>query len=246
MLGSRAAYFACMLMATIVASVLLRQRQRRLAIGPTQKLGIAIGGLIGATFAAKLPFVIGDDPNAGVIAAWLSDGKTILWGLSGGYIGVEVAKWAFHVKESTGDTFVVPVAVTVAIGRIGCFLYGCCYGVATNQTWGIRFPLAPDAGSLLRHPTQLYELLFHLGFAAIASAAIARTTDHHNLKRLRGNWMPIYLIAYSVYRFTSEFWRPEAVISIGLTFYQWSSIAIALSFATLLGVRSTFGRSSSP
>ncbi len=237
MLGSRAAYFACMLMATIVASVLLRQRQRQLAIGPVQKFGIAIGGLIGATFAAKLPFVISADPNVGVFAAWLSDGKTILWGLTGGYIGVEVAKWAFHVKASTGDTFVVPVAVTVAIGRVGCFLYGCCYGVATNQTWGIRFQLAPDAGALLRHPTQLYELLFHLSFAIIAWAALARTTDNSLLERLRGNWMPIYLIAYSAYRFTSEYWRPEEPISFGLTFFQWSSIVIALSFATLLGAR---------
>ncbi len=138
MLGSRTAYFLCMVAVTIVAALLLRRRQQRLAIGSVQKLGIAIGGLIGATFAAKLPFILSADPHAGVLAAWLSDGKTILWGLAGGYIGVEIAKWAFHVKASTGDTIVVPVAITVAIGRLGCFLYGCCYGVATNQTWGIR------------------------------------------------------------------------------------------------------------
>ena len=167
MLGSRAVYFLCMVAATIVASWLLRRRQQRLKISSVQKFGIVIGGLVGATFAAKLPFALTADPNAGVLAAWLSDGKTILWGLTGGYIGVEVAKWALHVTASTGDSFVVPVAITVAIGRVGCFLYGCCYGVATNQTWGFRFPIAPDAGAILRHPTQLYELLFHLSFAAI-------------------------------------------------------------------------------
>ncbi len=237
MLGSRAAYFLCMLAATIVAAMLLRRRQRKLAIGSLQKLGIAIGGLVGATFAAKLPFVISADPSVGVFDAWLSDGKTILWGLTGGYIGVEVSKWALHVKASTGDTFVVPVALTVAIGRLGCFLYGCCYGVATNQTWGIRFQIAPDAGSLLRHPTQLYELLFHLSFAATASAAFARPNRPNMHESLRGNWMPIYLIAYSAYRFISEFWRPEERISNGLTFYQWSSIAIAISFMILLTVR---------
>ena len=166
MLGARTAYFLCMVAATIVAALLLRRRQQRLAIGSVQKLGIAIGGLIGATFAAKLPFILSADPHAGVLAAWLSDGKTILWGLAGGYIGVEIAKWAFHVKASTGDT----------------------------------------AGNSYLQPFQ-------------------------------GNWMPIYLIVYAAYRFVSEFWRPEEHIAIGLTFYQWSSIVIAISFVALLVAR---------
>ena len=49
--------------------------------------------------------------------------------------------------------------------------------------------------------------------------------------------MPVYLIAYSTYRFTSELWRPEERDSIGLTFYQWSSIAIGFSFSLLLVAR---------
>ena len=234
MFGSRVAYFWCMLAATVIASLLLRRRQRHLGIGSGQKLGIAIGGLVGATFAAKLPFVLLADPSIGVLAIWLSDGKTILWGLTGGYLGVEIAKWALHVKASTGDTFVVPVAVTVAVGRLGCFLYGCCYGNATNQVWGVRFPIAPDAGTILRHPTQLYELLFHLSFTVVATAALSPPNRSSLLKRLRGNWMPIYLIAYAIFRFTSEFLRPEEKFSVGLTFYQWSSIAIAALFTILL------------
>lgn len=238
MFGSRLLYVFCMLLGTLVAAILLRRRQQQLAIGVIQKFGIAIGGLIGATFAAKLPFVLSSDPSAGVLAAWMSDGKTILWGLTGGYLGVEIAKWSFHVKSSTGDTFVVPVAVTVAIGRVGCFLYGCCYGVPTNQTWGVRFLLAPDAGALLRHPAQLYELIFHLSFAALASVGISRTREAKFFKRIQGNWMPLYMIAYSNYRFVSEFWRPEVRTSVGLTFYQWSAIAIAIAFTSLLMVRS--------
>lgn len=234
MFGSRFAYFACMVLATIVAGLLIRRWQTRLHIDGMQKLGIAIGGLIGATFAAKLPFILGADPSAGVVAAWLSDGKTILWGLAGGYIGVEVAKWALHVIVATGDTFVIPIAVAVAIGRLGCFLYGCCYGVGTNQAWGIRFPLAPDAGSLLRHPAQLYEMLFHLCFAVFAAFILTGASNQARLRSLRGNWMPLYLIAYSAFRFISEFWRPENRDSIGFTFYQWSSVTIALGFVFLL------------
>ena len=241
MFGSRFAYTVCMIAATIVAGVLLRRRQSRLQMEPYHRWGIAIGGLIGATFAAKLPFILGADPSVGLIGAWLSDGKTILWGLAGGYIGVEIAKWTLLLKTSTGDSFVVAVAVAIAIGRVGCLLFGCCYGVETDQSWGFRFIQAPDGGTLLRHPTQIYEIVFHLGFAVIAWSATRQVSEStaeqdrmttSNL--LQGNWMPLYLLAYSVYRFSSEFIRPETRGTGGLTFYQWSAIVIGCGFAMLL------------
>ncbi len=62
-----------------VAGLLIRRRQSRLALSRLQRIGIAIGGLIGATFAAKLPFALTADPTADLAAVWLGDGKTILW-----------------------------------------------------------------------------------------------------------------------------------------------------------------------
>lgn len=240
MLGNRIAYAACMLLATVCAAWMLKSSQRPLGLTGRQRVGIAIGGMVGATFAAKLPFILGADPSAGVLAAWMSDGKTILWGLTGGYLGVELSKWSLHIRQSTGDTFVVAVAVAVGIGRLGCLLYGCCYGVATNQSWGLRFQAAPDAGVLLRHPTQLYELVFHFTFALLAWVAISQphtqpASRHGRL--LAGNWMPLYLLSYSLYRFASEFWRPELTYLSGLTFYQWSSVGIGVGFTTLLAYR---------
>lgn len=241
MLGSRLAYTLCMIAATVVAGFLLRRRQTGLGLDPMQRWGIAIGGLIGATFAAKLPFILGADPDASLADAWLSDGKTILWGLTGGYVGVELAKWSLLVTKSTGDSFVIPVAVAIAIGRVGCFLFGCCFGIPTDQSWGVAFVTAPDAGSLLRHPTQIYEIVFHLSFALIAWASIRQTANKHSRQRTSttarfttGNWMPIYLISYAGFRFVTEFWRPENRLAAGLTLYQWSSIAIAAAFAALL------------
>ncbi|NND98002.1 MAG: diacylglyceryl transferase [Pirellulaceae bacterium] len=248
MFGSRIAYTACMLIATIVAGWLLRRRQQTLPIEGIQKWGIVIGGLVGATFAAKIPFILGADPTSGLVGAWLSDGKTILWGLAGGYLGVELAKWALLVRTSTGDSFVIPVAVAIAIGRIGCLLFGCCYGIETDQNWGIAFVTAPDGGAMLRHPTQIYEIVFHLSFALITWTAIRadatrcetfRTdaSQRHASSRWRGNWMPTYLVSYAAYRFVSEYWRPELDWAGGLTFYQWSSIVIGTAFALLLTLR---------
>ena len=242
MIGSRIAYLLSMIVASAVAALLIRRGQSNLQLSTVQKLGVALGGLIGATFAAKLPFILGADPNAGLVAAWMSDGKTVLWGLAGGYLGVELAKWSLHLQISTGDTFILPVALAIAIGRFGCLLYGCCYGIETNQAWGLRFIHAPDAGTLLRHPTQLYEIVFHLSFAALFVELTEISPDksiHRSQKDavMRGNWMPVYIIAYCVFRFLSEYWRPELRYWRGLTFYQWSCVAIALGFAGLILAR---------
>ena len=64
--------------------------------------------------------------------ATTADGKTILCGIVGGYFGVEVAKWTLDVRVKTGDTFALPLALAMAVGRWGCFFNGCCYGVVTT------------------------------------------------------------------------------------------------------------------
>ena len=231
--ANRWVYSGASMVAMIAAVWLIRGRQSESSLLPIQKFGLAVGGIVGATFAAKLPFLVGGVMDHGLIGTWLADGKTILWGLVGGYVGVEVAKWALLVKVRTGDSFIVPVAVAIAIGRLGCFGYGCCYGVETDQSWGVRSALAPDHGTLLRHPAQIYEFLFHAAAALIASFAIARG-------KLKTHWMLIYLIGYSLFRFVSEWWRDEPVMAWGLTFYQWSAFVIA---SMLIGVLVTRIRS---
>lgn len=222
----RLAYSLSMVLASIVVALLLPRRQRGLPLEPAQRLGIAIGGLVGATFAAKLPFILGANPDSGVLAAWLSDGKTILWGLAGGYVGVEVAKWSLHVRGRTGDSFVVPIALAVAIGRLGCLSFGCCYGQPTNQHWGV-WSYPADGATLLRHPAPLYEFVFHAGFAGLAAWGIARG-------QLKDRWMLLYLLSYAVFRFVSETWREEPIYAWGMTFYQLSSIVIAVASGLLL------------
>ncbi|GIT30360.1 MAG: hypothetical protein Ct9H300mP1_24060 [Planctomycetaceae bacterium] len=61
------------------------------------------------------------------------------------------------MKVSTGDSFAVSIPVAVAIGRLACFTNGCCHGIATGLPWG------SISGRNRRHPTQIYESLFHLG-----------------------------------------------------------------------------------
>ena len=64
------------------------------------------------------------------------------------------------LRTSTGDLYAIPLALGIAIGRIGCFLTGLSdntYGTATNLPWAINF-----GDGIPRHPTQLYEIAFLL------------------------------------------------------------------------------------
>ncbi len=148
--------------------------------------------------------------------AWLSGGKTIVSGLLGGYLGVQVAEWVLGKPLDMCDSFAAPVAAAIAVGRLGCFHAGCCYGSVTTWPWGVDFG---DGQS--RHPTQLYEASFHV-LAAVVLYQLYRR------QRLRGQHIRLYFLAYFCYRFLSEFVRPEARLWIGLTGYQWASLLLAL------------------
>lgn len=219
-------YAALMLLAILTCSLLLRRSQRQLPLSGQQKLVLGIAAFCGAMLGAKAPFVISDP--AGLLSgmAWFADGKTIVFGIVGGYFGVEVGKWVLEVRVKTGDTFAIPVAVAVVIGRLGCFQAGCCYGAPTELPWGIAFPTAPEIPPIPRHPTQLYEAAFHL-LAVLTLLRLRREPF------LQGQLIKLYILAYLGYRFVTEFIRPEPVLWGGLTGYQWATLALAPIFVGL-------------
>ncbi|HET6883316.1 MAG TPA: prolipoprotein diacylglyceryl transferase family protein [Pirellulales bacterium] len=214
------AYPAIMTAAIAAAYLLSRRRQGRLPLTAGQRLGLALGAFCGAMIAAKLPFVLSDWQGLMSGSAWLDNGKTIVFGLVGGYFGVELAKWALDIRVKTGDSFAVPVAVGIAIGRLACFAGGCCYGTPTSLPWGVDFGDGP------RHPTQLYETAFHL-----SAAACLLLMERWNL--CRGQRIKLYIMAYLLYRFATEFIRPEPRLWLSLTGYQWACLAWLPVFAML-------------
>ena len=216
--------YPAIMLSAITASVLIsRHTQKGTPLSGWEKVGIGLGAYCGAMIAAKLPFVFSEWEGFLSGAAWFSNGKTILCGLVGGYAGVEVAKWCMMIKTKTGDGFAVPVAVGVAIGRLGCFDFGCCYGTPTDLPWGVVFP---TAGEMPRHPTQLYETVFHLSMALMLYCFQRRGV-------FRGQLIKLYIISYAGYRFCTEFIRPEERIWFGMTGYQVACIFIAFLFAYL-------------
>jgi phosphatidylglycerol:prolipoprotein diacylglycerol transferase len=218
-------YAAIMFLAVATCAALLRRTQRQLPLTAQEKLGIGLGAFCGAMIGAKLPFLLSDWEGLLSGVAWLSDGKTIMFGIVGGYFGVELAKWILEIRAKTGDSFAVPVAISVAIGRVACFQAGCCYGRPTNLPWGVVFATAVDNPTVPRHPTQLYETAFH----ALAAAGLW-WLQRHSL--LRGQLIKLCLITYLLYRFGSEWLRPEPRVW-GLTGYQWAALLLLPFFVWL-------------
>ena len=111
----------------------------------------------------------------------LLGGKTIVGGLIGGLIAVELVKLAMGIRRSTGDLYAPALAVAIAIGRVGCLLTGVAddtSGTPTSLPWGM------DLGDgVRRHPTQLYEIVV-LAAMVVPLWRLARRTMA--LRRLDG------------------------------------------------------------
>ena len=216
-------YALIMMSAILVGIILARWTQARLPLASREKFFIGLGAFCGAMIGAKLPFVLSDWEGFVSGTAWFSNGKTIMCGLVGGYFGVELAKWTLNVRTKTGDSFAVPVAAAVGVGRLGCFHAGCCYGTPTEMPWGVVFP-AVDSHP--RHPTQLYEAAFHL-----SAAAVLFWLQRRGL--FRGQLIKLYILSYLVYRFFTELIRPEARLAGGLTGYQLAALVLIILFVWL-------------
>jgi len=163
--------------------------------------GALLGGLIGSRLGSAL-FVY-----RAYYAHHLSDlcvphvgGKTLVGGLIGGYFGAIIAKKIMHFNRSTGDLFAPGLAIGIAIGRIGCFLNGCCYGTPTRLPWGI-----PIQG-VSRHPTQLYESVFCFFLFIFLLRMRAKV-------RREGDLFLLFLFCYSFFRFWIEFLREDRVMT---------------------------------
>ena len=132
------------------------------------------------------------------------------------------------------------VPVAHAFGRIGCLMYGCCYGKPTDLPWGICFPAgspawnadlhaAGAAHTLSLHPTQLYSVAGLLLLAALLLLIRRRA------RLFDGICVPAYLCLYGLFRFIVEFFRGDGnPMHMGaLTDQQVIALLMALGGAAL-------------
>jgi phosphatidylglycerol:prolipoprotein diacylglycerol transferase len=95
---------------------------------------------------------------------WWSGGLASMGGVVAGLCATWLAARSLGVDARRAFDAVVPAGLlALGIGRVGCFLGGCCYGAATTLPWGVVFPAA---GSAPRHPLQLYSAAVDLVLVA--------------------------------------------------------------------------------
>ncbi len=154
----------------------------------------------------------------------------------GGVIAaLPVAVW--YAKRSglplwqTADIWAPSIAVGHAIGRLGCFCAGCCYGLPTDLPWGVTFtnPETLAVRGVPLHPTQLYE-----SAAELVNFGILLVIRRH--KAFHGQLFWIYVLNYAVIRAVIEVFRGDlerGFILPGVSLSQGISIAMfaaALAF----------------
>jgi phosphatidylglycerol:prolipoprotein diacylglycerol transferase len=173
--------------------VVILRAARRQGVDPAPLAKLLLVSLIAALLGARL----GDAVASPLRVLSLLDGGLMYYGgLLGGLLGFTVyCKIARLPFASTADLFVPGVALGHAVGRVGCYLAGCCFGAPTASALGVHFPFDPATP---RHPTQLYEAAGELfAFALLSLLLVPR-------KRFHGQPMSLYLVLYAALRLGIE------------------------------------------
>lgn len=203
----------------------------------------AAGGLVGARLLLIL-----EEWNDFIRSPWdfIFSGGGFSWygGLLGGTIALS---WWIRLKAipwlKAADISAPALALGYGIGRIGCFLAGdATWGKVTDVPWGVAFTNAifgwvdpitgiPYPPGVKVHPTQLYEVVQSLFVVGVLWILRKRRYPH-------GTIFWLYLALAGSMRFVVEFWRVNRVVGLGMTEYQWISIALValglLGFMKLL------------
>src|SRR6201999_3783829 len=167
----------------------------------------------------------------GTLNLWLSGqggvARSVEGALAGGIVAIELYKWRRGISLRTGARFALPLAIGIAIGRIGCYLAGLddfTYGTPTTLPWGHDF-----GDGILRHPVQLYESLAMAAFAVFYVAAVIRRDDY-----IIANGFYLALAFYGLQRFVWEFWKPYGALIGPLSLFHLLSLFVLLYSVMML------------
>jgi phosphatidylglycerol:prolipoprotein diacylglycerol transferase len=218
-------------------------RARRLGLPQEPVFNLAFYTLLAGLAGAKLTLIVVDlryyIAHPGDILGTIRSAGVLMGGVAGGAAAfiLYARKQKLPVME-LGDAIVAPLALAQAIGRLGCFAAGCCYGVISDSWCAVRFASeaahdqtgVPLDTPLL--PVQLIEFGFDLALA------FALTFAWRRRPRPAGTTAWLYLVLYGAGRATIEFWRGDAVRGVWLggaiSTSQVFSIAAVLAGAFLL------------
>jgi phosphatidylglycerol:prolipoprotein diacylglycerol transferase len=232
-------YGVLVALGVIIGLMIAARLSERQGIDPEKAWNLGILVVLGAIIGAKVLLIINDfsfysqHPREIFRLSILQAGGVFYGGvltalaLSVWYIRKHRMPWL-----RTADAFAPGLALGHAIGRIGCFAAGCCYGKPTSYWWGVTFrtPLSHEwVGTPLNvplHPTQLLESVVEL-----ANFFILYWMIKH--KKFEGQVIGSYLFLYGVARYFMEFLRGDpdrgSVFGGAMTGTQLISIGLVIA-----------------
>ncbi len=209
---------------------------RRSGINAKLATNLAVYSALGGLLGAKLLMIAFDWPDIKIFSLSTLQAAGVFQG------GLALAfLTAFLYIRHTGlpwlktfDAFAPGIALGHAIGRIGCFAAGCCWGNECSLPWAVTFR-NPDAAALTGvplgvplQPSQLYEMATELALFAFLYWRFGRAHSP-------GKIMGLYLVLSSAARFAIEFTRfHEQGLYFGLSLTQWIAIGVAIAGTLLL------------
>lgn len=241
--------YGLMLWIALVVGVLWTIRAaRRTDIKAEHVIDVALYGLIAGVMTAHITSILLDLPYF-----WRNPSE--IWGLwsgvlspsgglrglsfHGGLVGAVGAGFLYARRKRISFLAVVDLcapglALGYGIGRIGCFLNGCCYGTPTSLPWAVQFHVDSLSSQLTApsHPTQIYAMLASF----VIFLALLKVEKS---QRFAGHVFLSYLTMYSAYRFLIEFLRKGVTADValaGLTQAQVVSLVLLAITVSLVSV----------
>ena len=194
-----------------------------------------IGGLVGARAFFVIQYRRNFDSFFDIFKIW--EGGIVFYGsLIGGTIAL-LLFWYFYRFPflPMADAIAPAICIGMAIGRLGCFLNGCCYGDRCELPWAVSFPsvsapfkdqvarglIPPTAThSLPLHPTQLYLTIDGLVLLGVVLAFWPH-------RKADGQAMALYFLLYAITRtLVEELRNDESAQYLGMTISQMISVGV--------------------
>jgi len=167
----------------------------------------------------------------GTLNLWLSGmtglARSVEGALAGGIVSVELYKWRHGIALRTGARFALPLAIGIAVGRVGCYAAGIddfTYGTPTTLPWGHDF-----GDGVRRHPVQLYECIAMAAFAVAYVVAVFKRSE-----AVIANGFYLALLVYGLQRFAWEFIKPYGPVIGSLTTFHLLSLGLVIYAAAML------------
>lgn len=203
-------------------------RRWKLEIPADDVMTVLIGIILGALFGARLGYVLfyGDGyylTHPAEILMFSNGGMSFHGGFIGAVISGIITSRLTHVPFMTlADLAAIAAPVGLFFGRCANFINGELWGAPTSLPWGVVFGGA--AGSMPRHPSQLYEALLEGVFLFIILIVLSRRVP----PRPRGTFFGTFLVCYGLFRIMVETIR-EPDVQLGYLFGGWLTMGMVLS-----------------